>query len=79
MNSGSSSGAEADLANVVESLTGINLGSLGLRSLPVLEARKGKKKNSTAIASEVAVSFLRFCIGQKFSTYEHGRFRNVAR
>jgi hypothetical protein len=31
-------------------------GGLGLRNLPVLEARKGKKKNGTAVASGAAVS-----------------------
>jgi hypothetical protein len=38
---------------IVEGLTGLNLGSLGLRSLPKLEARKGKK-NGTAVATGVS-------------------------
>jgi len=40
--------AGGDLSSIVEGLTGINLGSLKLRSLPVLESRK---KNATATAT----------------------------
>jgi hypothetical protein len=45
-----------DLNSIVQGLTGINLGSLGLRSLPVLETRKGKK-NATATVRQNLPSF----------------------
>lgn len=51
--------SSSDIVSTLEtelSSLGINLGSLGLRSLPVLEARKGKKKNGTEVASGAAVS-----------------------
>jgi hypothetical protein len=60
----SNSNEAAQLNNIIEGLTGINLGGLGLRDLPVLEARKGKKKNGTAAATAAAVSIfhpLRIC------------------
>jgi hypothetical protein len=44
------------LSSIVQGLTGIDLGSLGLRSIPKLEARK--KKNGTATATGAAVSQL---------------------
>jgi hypothetical protein len=45
----------SDFAGQLESELA-KLGGLGLRNLPVLEARKGKKKNGTAVASGAAVS-----------------------
>jgi hypothetical protein len=42
----------ADLASVIEGLTGVNVGSLGLRAIPKLESRK---KNGTAVAGAAAV------------------------
>jgi hypothetical protein len=41
--------AESQVASILQSLTGIDINSLGLRDLPVLEARK--KKNGTATAT----------------------------
>lgn len=42
------------LADIVKGLTGLDLSSLGLRDLPVLESRK--KKNGTATAGAATVS-----------------------
>jgi hypothetical protein len=57
--SGAAASSGSDVVSELETelaSLGINLGSLGLRDLPVLEARKGKKKNGTAVASGAAVS-----------------------
>jgi hypothetical protein len=51
--SGGASGILSELESELAGL-GLNLGGLGLRSVPVLEARK--KKNGTAIAGAAAVS-----------------------
>ncbi|KAH8809867.1 hypothetical protein F5882DRAFT_98032 [Hyaloscypha sp. PMI_1271] len=51
--SGGASGILSELESELAGL-GINLGGLGLRSVPVLEARK--KKNGTAVAGAAAVS-----------------------
>lgn len=50
---GSANLNDADLASVIEGLTGVNVGSLGLRAIPKLESRK--KKNGTAVAGAAAV------------------------
>jgi hypothetical protein len=60
-NAAASSGAGSDIVSELEaelSSLGIDLGSLGLRDLPILETRKGKKKNGTAVAAGAAVSRL---------------------
>ncbi|PMD23038.1 hypothetical protein NA56DRAFT_85263 [Hyaloscypha hepaticicola] len=46
----------SDVAGQLESELAKLGGGLGLRNLPVLEARKGKKKNSTAVASGAAAA-----------------------
>jgi hypothetical protein len=51
--SGGASGILSELESELAGL-GLNLGGLGLRSVPVLEARK--KKNGTAVAGAAAVS-----------------------
>jgi hypothetical protein len=51
--SGGASGILSELESELAGL-GLNLGGLGLRSAPVLEARK--KKNGTAVAGAAAVS-----------------------
>jgi hypothetical protein len=53
--SSSSSDVAEEIETEIESLTEVNLGSLGLRSLPVLEARK-RKKNGTEVATGAVVS-----------------------
>lgn len=45
-------GAASQLESIVQGLTGIDIGSLGLRDLPKLESRK--KKNGTANAAVAA-------------------------
>jgi len=44
-----------DLTSIVQGLTGINLGSLGLRSLPVLETRKGKKNATATVLQNLSI------------------------
>jgi hypothetical protein len=73
--SSSSSDVETEIETEIESLTGVNLGSLGLRSLPVLEARKGKKKNGTAVATGAAVSGPRQ--HRDFSPEENQSYENM--
>jgi hypothetical protein len=45
-----------DLNSIVQGLTGINLGSLGLRSLPILETRKGKKNATATVRQNICIS-----------------------
>lgn len=48
------SSAGNDLAGIIEVLTGVNLGSLGLRDISTLETRKGKNKHGGKGAAAAA-------------------------
>lgn len=48
------SSAGNDLAGIIEGLTGVNLGSLGLRDISTLETRKGKNKHGGKGAAAAA-------------------------
>jgi hypothetical protein len=53
---GSAVGSGSNVVGQLEAELAKLGGGLGLRNLPVLEARKAKKKNGTAVASGAAVS-----------------------
>ena len=68
---------DPDLSSIVQGLTGINLGSVGLRSLPKLDARKKNAANSTAAAGGVCDPMIKTLPSRQRLSHRRGLFDEI--
>jgi hypothetical protein len=69
---------DPDLSSIVQGLTGIDLGSIGLRSLPKLDARKKQNAaNSTAAAGGVCDPMIKTPPSRQRLSHRRGLFDGI--